>query len=78
MVEICGLPSRVLGRFKSILRYVTQIKLIIKKNLPIMPCRFSNDFFTQEKFRMLHIEYLTNKCNKKKSGIKLLTNIVLI
>ena len=39
-----------------------------------MLCRFSNDFFAQWKCRILHNEYLTG--NKKKLGIKLLTNIV--
>ena len=44
-------------------------KLMIKKILPIMPCRFSLDLFALMKC----IGNLTS--NKKKSGIKLLMNI---
>ena len=50
-------------------------QLMIKKFLLIMSCRFSNDLFALMKCRILHIENLTIK---KKSGIKLLMNIVLI
>ena len=47
----------------------------LKKVLPIMLCRFSNELFALKKYRILHIEYLTRYL--KNSGIKLLTNIVL-
>ena len=40
-----------------------------------MLCRISNNLFALKKRRILHIEYLTSK---KKSGIKLLANKVLI
>ena len=49
---------------------------MIKKNLPIMPSRFSNELFALKKCRILHSEYLTS--NKNNSGINLLTNKVLI
>ena len=42
-----------------------------------MPCRFSNDLFALEKFRILHIENQTRNV-KKNPGIKLLMKIVLI
>ena len=49
---------------------------MIKKFLPVMPRKFSNDLFALKKCCILHIENLT--VNKKNSGIKLLMNIVLI
>ena len=50
---------------------------MIEKFLLTMPCRFSNDHFALKKCRILHIENVTSN-KKKKSGIKLLMNIVLI
>ena len=46
----------------SILNQIVKIKLI-KTFLLIMPCRFSNDLLALKKYRILHIEKLTN--NKK-------------
>ena len=49
--------------------------MLLLKNFQIMPCRFSNVLFALKKCRILLIENLTSN---KKSGIKLLTNKVLI
>ena len=49
---------------------------MIKKFLPIMPRRFSNDLFALNKCRNLHIENLTS--HQQNSGVKLLMNIELI
>ena len=49
---------------------------MIEKILPIMLCWVSNDLFATNKCRILHIEFLTS--SKKKLGIKLLINVVLI
>ena len=56
---------------------IAKIKLMIKKiqNSSNHALYISNDLFALKKRRILHIEYLTS--NKKNSGIKLLTNIVL-
>ena len=53
----------------------SEIKTFDEKILPIMPCRFSNDLLAQKSL-FLHVENLTR--NKKRSGIKLLMNKVLI
>ena len=38
-------------------------KLLIKKILPILICRFSNELFELKKCRILHIENLTSNEN---------------
>ena len=53
----------------SILSLIVKIKLKIKKFLPVMPRKFSDDLFALKKCCILHIENLT--INKKHSGIKL-------
>ena len=61
---------------EHILCLMVKIKIMIEKVLPIMLCRFSNDFFTPKKCLILHNENCT--CNEKKSGIMFLIKIVLI
>ena len=50
------------------------IKFVIKKTLPIMICRYSNDLFALKKWRILHIENLTR--NKKKFGYQALNELI--
>ena len=39
---------------------------MIKKNLTIMPCKFSNDLFALKKYAILHTEnQISNKSNNK-------------
>ena len=48
----------------------------LKKIIPVMFCRFSIDLSALKKCPILHIENLTSK--KKKLGIKIIMNTVLI